>query len=177
VTQEYVPLKHFSFYRCDSRGSYVDGFDDQFDQSRDRIFPVVEEVDPLLSRKFIGENLIRGHILDPNRNDDEVVLVGERKFLLDLLGVVGVGGEDQDHDLGGADRLEDLFPVILARLDVAQGNPASEPAIFERRTDGPGDLLILRRIGDEYLRVHDTPNDRIMRSFPDLSLANSCASR
>jgi hypothetical protein len=97
----------------------VDGCGDQLDKMRDRIFPVVEEIDPLPGREFISKSLVWDHIFDPNRNNDQLVLTCEREFLFDLVGVVGIGCKDQHHDLCGADRFDDLFLVVLARLDVA----------------------------------------------------------
>ena len=46
-----------------------------------------------------------------------------------------MGGEHQDHDLGGPDRAGDRFLKVLAGRDIPGRDPAREPALLDRLAD------------------------------------------
>lgn len=114
-----------------------------------RAVPVLEKVDPLPCGKLVGEGTARHHVLDPDGDHDQPVVPGKHQFFFDFVGIVGVLGENEQHQFGGADRVDDRLSEILARIDVAARNPAGEPFCLKGRADSIGDPAVLRRVTDK----------------------------
>ena len=120
----------------------------------DRVFPVIERIDPLPGCQLVGESFLGCHVFDPHGDHREVALAGQHELFLDFFRVVGIGREHQNHYLCGADRVHDRHLKVLARADVPAGNPATQTTIFQRLADRLRDGTVLRRVADEYRGAH-----------------------
>ncbi len=120
----------------------------------DRVFPVIEHIDPLPGRQLVGESFLGCHVFDPHGDHREVALAGQHELFLDFVRVVGIGREHQNHYLCGADRVHDRHLKVLARADVPAGNPATQTAIFQRLADRLRNGTVLRRVADEDRGAH-----------------------
>ena len=69
-----------------------------------------------------------------------------------------MGREDQQHNPAGGERIDNGFAVLFAGEDVAGRDPARDALRLKRRARGVGDLLILRRVTDEYAVRHASPS-------------------
>ena len=65
------------------------------DQRLHGLVPVRKSVDPVARDQFVAEGFARRRILDPDGHDGQFTLAGQRDFLLDLVGTVGIGGKDE----------------------------------------------------------------------------------
>ena len=124
-------------------------------QTLDAAFPILEQVDPIARCEFIGQRVIRQHVLGPCGDDSLVVLARERQLLLYFMRVVGVVGKYQDHDFSGPYRPYDQLLKIFAGSDIAAGDPARNPTVLQRRANRARDLGILGRVADEDASSHD----------------------
>jgi len=55
------------------------------DQPLHSPFPVVEQVNPLPDRKFVGECFVWGNVLDTNRDHDQLALARQHELFFDFL--------------------------------------------------------------------------------------------
>ena len=128
---------------------------DAYRQALDLLLPIAEQIDPLPGGELIGEGVIGGDILDADRDDGDAMPPGEHQLFLDLVGIVGVGGEHQQHDLRRTQRLHDRFLKILPGTNVAARYPALMPARLQRPANRFRHVLIFGRIADEDRCAHD----------------------
>jgi hypothetical protein len=113
------------------------------------MFPVLEQIDPLPGREFILERF-RGHdVLDPHRNDQQLVLAGERNLFFDFVRIIRISAEHHNHDRGGADRPDDGNLEVFARPDIPAGHPAGQAAILKRIADRLRNRVVFARIAEK----------------------------
>jgi precorrin-2 methylase len=84
-----------------------------------------------------------------------VILARERDLLLDLLRIVGIGGEDEHHGLGALDRIDNRVTIIVAGADVALGDPAFYSVFFEGIDDRSGLFVVERGMRNENRGTHE----------------------
>ena len=99
-------------------------------------------VEPVDGTDEIVERFGGRHIFDAEREDGEAIADSAFDFLGNVFGGVGVGGEDQNHDFGGVDGVDDGFAIGSAGEDVARSNPAANPSGFEAGADGIRDCFV-----------------------------------
>lgn len=58
---------------------------------------VVKQIDPLPRGEFLSESIVRHYVLDTHRHYRDLMPSSQHKLLFDLIGIVSVGCEDQQH--------------------------------------------------------------------------------
>lgn len=111
----------------------------------------VQEKDPVEGRKG-GEELVdrfRTQVMDDDREDALVVLLGMRDFqLADLGGHRGLA-DDKQESIRLLDGGIDFLQPVLSWWDVLAVDPGGKLALFKALVDQPGKSDVFARIGDK----------------------------
>lgn len=97
------------------------------------------------------------YVLEQNGNHYGVVFVGDGEFFDDLLGFLGVRGEDQGHDMRGLHRRNDGGAPACSRQDISRGYPARNALAFEFVAERVGEHGIGMLVADENVFLHRRP--------------------
>ena len=106
-------------------------------------------IEPVHRAHEVGHRFGRCDVLDADRDDGRARMDGALHLAADLPGIVGVRGEDQDHDAALVDRLDDGGAPFVARPDVARCHPAADARLLERRAGCVSGRLVDVRMADE----------------------------
>src|SRR6185295_2757111 len=113
------------------------------------------------------ETAIGDDVFDAQWNDGHALVDRAFDFALDLLGLVGPGGEDQYHDASRGDGVNDRLAPILPRRNVPRCDPAAYPAAFQASANRIRGRLVLCRIANEYIVRHKrSPQDSAAFQVP-----------
>ena len=96
----------------------------------------------------------RQDVFDAKRDDDLPLADGSFDLAPDLRRVIGLGGEDQQNDLGAGKRIDDGFLVLYAGEDIPGRNPAGDALRLKRGARCIRNPLIVRCVADEYCMCH-----------------------
>jgi hypothetical protein len=77
-----------------------------------------------------------------------------RYLTVNMIGFVGMFGENQDNNLASVDSLGDCFGPIGSRLDVSRGDPALDPVRLEPLANCLRYGFVLARMADKDARRH-----------------------
>ncbi len=113
-----------------------------------------KRVHPLRGRDEVFERFCRLDVVDAERDDVDPLIDCPLHFPLDLRGLVGVFGKDQNHDPARFNRVDDRFAPVRARYDVAWRHPATNRLRFEPRYDGVRHELVLHGVAYENVMSH-----------------------
>ena len=114
-----------------------------------------KRVHPLRGRDKVFERFRRLDVVDAEWNDVDPLVDRPLHFALDLPGVVGALGKDQDHDPAGLDRIDDRFAPVRTWNDVARRHPATNRLRLQPRHDGVRDKLVFDRVTYENVMSHN----------------------
>ena len=113
-----------------------------------------KRVHPLRGRDEVFERFRRLDVVDAEWNDIDPLIDRPLHFPLDLPGLVGVFGKDQNHDPARLDRIDDRFAPVRARYDVAWRHPATNRLRLEPRHDGVRHELVFDGVAYENIMSH-----------------------
>ena len=102
-----------------------------------------KRIQPMRAGDEILERFCRLNVFDPEGNGVNPFVHRAFDFSLYLGRPVGAGGENQDHDPAGFDRINDRFAPIRARYDVTRGYPAPNAFRLELGDESIGYRFVL----------------------------------
>ena len=113
-----------------------------------------QRIEPVNVADEIFERSARCNVFNPQRENRYATVDGPLDFAANLMRVIRMGGEDENHDPGLLNGFDDALAPFHAGSDIPRGNPAADAIRFEDGADRVGGRFVFDGVADENVVSH-----------------------
>ena len=112
-------------------------------------------VEPMWRADEKFERLGKLHVRDPERKQGDPLAHGPLDLALDVIRFVGMGRNDEHHQIAPVDSVNDPLAPFHAGHNVAWCDPTPDTAALQRGADRVSRRFVVRGVTDENVVSHD----------------------